>query len=350
MKFYYIFKKVPLLLSVTLFALLLILFPETSRSGVIRGILLCGRVIIPSLFPFTMCVLFIIHTNILDSLNFLSPVTKKIFSLNFFEFGIFFFSLIGGYPIGAKLLDHAVSNKKITQQKARNMLCYCVNAGPAFIVSAVGLNVFNSRAIGIVLFVSHLLSSLLICSIYRNKDYIDVANNSKIIPFSENFVLSTAKAAETLISICSFVILFSAINSLVLYFSNQFYFLKTIALILEITNSLSLSRNLFTISFLLGFSGICIWFQVFANIKQFKISYLKFALFRTLHGVLSIVFTYIFIKIFKITVPTLSQTISVKPLYSTPALTVSLIIMVIVFALSLNIKNIPYKALTMLEK
>ena len=37
-------------------------------------------------------------------------------------FGVFFLSLIGGYPIGAKLIDQAVSKKKITQQKAKNML------------------------------------------------------------------------------------------------------------------------------------------------------------------------------------------------------------------------------------
>jgi hypothetical protein len=350
MKIYYVLKKVPLLLPVALFAILIIIFPETSRLGVMQGILLCGRVIIPSLFPFTMCVLFIINSNVLDSLNFLSPITKKIFSLNFFEFSLFLLSLVGGYPIGAKLIDHAVSNKKITQQKAKNMLCYCVNAGPAFIISAVGLNVFYSRAIGIVLFISHLLSSLVICSIFRNKDYIDDTKNLKTIPFSENFVLSTAKAAETLISISSFVILFSAINSLLLYFSKQLHFLKHIALVLEITNSLSLNRNIFTISFLLGFGGICIWFQVFANIKQFKINYLKFAFFRILHGFSSMIFTCIFIKIFKITIPTLSQIVSVKPLYSTPALTVSLIIMAVVFALSLNIKNIPHKALTLFEK
>lgn len=317
------------------FALLIILLPDISRSGVTQGILLCGRVIIPSLFPFTMCVLFVMNTNLLNSYGVLSGITKKLFCLNSYEFALFFLSLIGGYPIGAKLIGEAVNSKKISPKKGENMLCYCVNAGPAFIISAVGCNIFNSKTIGLVLFLSHILASLIICILLRCDEYIDATQTKSSMPLSDNFVLSAANASKTLISICSFVILFSVINSYLVYFGEEINVLKNIALLLEITNALSLCHNIYTISFILGFGGICIWFQVFSAIGHFKINYCKFATFRILQGVFSVAFTYITLKMFKITVPTMSG-ISFKPLYSTPAVTVSLIIMVLIFAMSLK--------------
>lgn len=338
MKISHFLKNFLLFCFVVGFAFLIIVFPEVSRNGVTQGILLCGRVIIPSLFPFTMCVLFVMNTNILNSSDTLSYITKKLFCLNFQEFSIYFLSLIGGYPIGAKIINEAVSQKKITIKKAENMLCYCVNAGPAFIISAVGYSIFNSKTIGLVLFASHILASIGICMMNHRKEYIDNIQKQHILPLSDNFVISAANAAKTLISICSFVILFSAINSYFLYFGEKIHIFKNIALLLEVTNSLSYCQNIYLISFLLGFGGICIWFQVFAAVDKFKVNYCKFALFRILHGFLSTIFTYVILKIFKITVPTISG-ITVKPLYSTPAITVSLIIMALIFAISLKTKK-----------
>ena len=338
MKIFNLLKTVVLICFAVGFALLIVLFPDISRSGVTRGILLCGRVIIPSLFPFTMCVLFVMNIGISNSSNRLSNITKRIFCLNFFEFSCVFLSLIGGYPIGAKLINEAVAQKKITTKKAESMLFYCINAGPAFIISAVGCSVFNSKNIGRVLFASHILSSLCICMLTRKKEYIDNPQKSSNLPLSDNFVLSAANTSKTLISISSFVILFSAINSYFLHFGESVPIFKNIALLLEITNSLTYCRNIYIISFLLGFGGICIWFQVFAAVDNFKINYFKFALFRLLHGILSTLFTYVIIKTFKITVPTISN-ITFKPIYSTPAVTVSLIIMVLIFTISLETKK-----------
>lgn len=42
------------------------------------------------------------------------------------------------------------------------MLRFCVNGGPAFIISAVGAGMMGSVRFGVVLFTAHLLASLLI--------------------------------------------------------------------------------------------------------------------------------------------------------------------------------------------
>ena len=114
-------KKAFNLLAVVLvsaFAFLIILRPEISLKSALSGVLLCGNVIIPSLFPFTFCVLFIKSSGLLRFLKFLNPVTQKVFNQNFYEFTLFLLSLIGGYPLGAKLL----SQSGINAQKQKIMI------------------------------------------------------------------------------------------------------------------------------------------------------------------------------------------------------------------------------------
>ena len=111
-----------------------LLFPAISASGAKEGLMLCGSIIIPSLFPFTFCVMFINKSGILKFLKPLNPITQFLFHLNYYEFSLFLLSLIGGYPLGAKLLNQSGINDK----KAKIMINYCINAGPAFVVLAVG--------------------------------------------------------------------------------------------------------------------------------------------------------------------------------------------------------------------
>ena len=54
-----------------------------------------------------------------------------------------------------------LQNKKISAKDAGLMLNYCVNAGPAFIIGAVGTGFFRSTALGYILAVSHYGGALL---------------------------------------------------------------------------------------------------------------------------------------------------------------------------------------------
>ena len=110
---------------------------------------------------------------------------------------------------------------------------------------------------------------------------------------------------------------------------------------LEVTNAVTYNKNLIFISFILGFGGFCVWFQVLSQVKSFKINYIKFALFRILHGVLSGSFTLFLIKVLKIKVPTFSNGIAANYTFSatTPAAAISLIIMGIIFVISVYGKN-----------
>ncbi len=318
-----------------LIMLLLIVFSKDCTNAAIKGIIICGKVIIPSLFPFTVMVLIIIRSNLK-----LFPDT---------EFG-FILSIIGGYPIGAKITEEIYKKGKITKKGAHLMQCFCVNAGPAFVVSVIGEKILKSKEIGIILMASHILSSLTIklFLLKKVKKEIITVNSikDKNLDFNSLFCNSVKDAAASIISVCSFIILFSVINAIF----SQIYFLKFITYLFEVTTAVVEIKNIYTISFLLGFAGISIWVQVFSLAKQSEINYLTFVISRISHGILSVVYTFLAVLIFKPSIPIISNSMKNTPCISKAEITVSLIILMIVLILSLENKNNSRKKLMDLLK
>ena len=333
-------KKLISLLSlifISLFCFLIILKPEICINSAISGVLLCGNVFIPSIYPFTFGVLFINNSGVLKLLKPLDKLTNKLFGLNYYETAIFLLSLIGGYPLGAKLLAENPS------QKSGIMINFCINAGPAFIILAVGKGVFKSSTLGWVLYASHIIASLLIMLFLSGKAKKFNTNfiNKKPLGLIGNFTKSAADAADTVIKICGLVILFSTITA---YLNMLFKKIKTlyfITLLCEVTNAVFKTDNILLVSFLLGFAGLSIWAQVFSLLKGVKINYLRFILFRILHGGISSAVTYLLLKVLKFSVNTLSNNIrfDYKLFVNGPAVAFSLIITGIVLIISLYNKK-----------
>mgnify|MGYP006992100652 CR=1 FL=1 len=117
-------KTIVFLVSIISFAVLIILNPEICKTGAFAGILICGRIIIPTLFPFTMCVLFIMKSGLTKKLCLLTPITRNFFGLSGENFSLFALSLIGGYPVGARLIKEAHHNGHITAKEGGIMLSF----------------------------------------------------------------------------------------------------------------------------------------------------------------------------------------------------------------------------------
>ncbi len=307
------------------FAFMILKNPEICTKSAISGLVMCGSVIIPSLFPFTFCVLFILKSGLLQ--KFKIPETYSVFLL----------SLIGGYPLGSKML----SESQIERKNIAVLLNFCVNAGPAFIILAVGNGVFGSQKVGIVLFISHILPSLIMAFIFRSSLLPTTEKREKPLGLIDNFITSAAQSASTLINISGFVILFSVLCAYLDSVSEIMPFLKPLSLVLEVTNGISKVRNIYLISALLGFGGICIWCQVFSLSKGVKINYLCFVLCRIFHALSSAGFTYLTLKLFKISIPVLSngKFFTFSPFVNSQAVGISLFIMGIVFIISIANKN-----------
>ena len=348
-----LFKKIINIFSViliTAFITAIIASPQPCKEGAINGILICGKVIIPSLYPFTVCVLFIIKSGVLQRLDFFSPVTNKLFGITAEQFLIMLLSFIGGFPVGAKLINEYIKAKKLTPQQGAVMLNYCINAGPAFIIGAIGVGIIGSNKIGYILLASHIAASVLLCFLSRffkvEKTTVTPILTPKISP-ADNFVLAATESAVSVFNICAFIILFSAVNAYLKAISVHLGAFKYLLYVTEVTNAITYTDNILLVSFLLGFSGICIWCQVLSAAKTFKPNLILFIVFRLLHGIFSMILTYLLLKVFPVTLPTFSSnhSFSLSLLYSTPALTVSMLSMSIIFLISLNAKKYKGKIL-----
>ncbi len=324
------FKLLLFLLFIGSFAILLITNSTLCKGAVINALFLCGNVIIPSLFPFCFCVLCILNSGIFNRFHSSSP----------YIMGIALLSFIGGYPIGASLLNECVKSGILTPSNGRKMLGFCVNAGPAFVISAVGEAMLKSRDLGSLLFAAHLLSSVTIM-LLSGKIEISPHPQISTTSFTDNFTLSAVKSAQSVMNICTFILLFAPITA----FLNTCC--KPLAFLSEVTLGVSRAKNIYLISFLLGFGGLCIWCQILAVAKALNIKLSTFALSRICHGLLSVGFTYLLLKIFPAAAATFSNIdkFTKKYSFSGESVSISLVIMCIVFIISLTAKREKIKIL-----
>ncbi len=335
------FAEILICLLAFVFFISLIFFPETAYSCAKNGLYICASTVIPSLFPITFASIFIMLILKNKKLKLLNKFAEKILKSNGYCLLIFCFSLIGGYPTGAKLINEAYKNKKIPMEKAQSMCLYSVNSGAGFAVTAVGLGIFGSKEIGFVLYVSGILSAITLALAFnflKGARFIRQSDSFKSNQnIAEIFTLSAANASKTVLSICGFVVLFSVINGML----KRFKYLKSLCFITEITSALTLTKNIYFIAFLLSFGSLSVLFQIISAANEIRLNIIKLFLARIFAGVLSFFYTFLILKLFKITLPTLSNCVDfgIKDSVSGIPAAISLAVLIILLIISLENKK-----------
>lgn len=309
-----------------LFVAMLIILPRVSAKGALEGLKLSADILVPAVFPFAVPVIFLVGTGVFGNSR------HKILIL-------YVLSLLGGYPIGAKLISELKNSGDISGTNAEKLLPFCVNAGPSFIVSAIGTGILGDKNLGYILLISHILSSVILTFILNHKLLFSKTVGAKMrgMPAFDNFVYSVHAAANATIYICAFVVVFSVGGAFAEYFSTGSSLAFLINLF-EVTTAVSRSRNIYYISFLLGFSGFCVWMQV---LSQEKTGLFRFAVIRTAHGALSYIITALIIKISGTAVQTLGNAgdVCFTADSSGYALAFSMLVMILLLLVSISSKN-----------
>ena len=304
--------------------------PSVCAEGAKSGLKICSDILIPAIFPFAVPVLFLIGTQL-----FINSKHKLLM--------IFILSTLGGYPIGAKLISQVCIQQGIDKDTARNILPFCVNAGPAFIVVAIGKGLLGSVELGYILLISHILSSTVIALIFmpdickKNEQLLYKATKN----FYENFVACVHEASSACISICAYVVFFSVINEYILYFSDKIQPIGFLLYFTEVTSALKQTDNIYFMSFLLGFAGLSIHMQIFSITSEIRPNIINFIFFRMIHGALSAVMTFLAVKTFKISVAVIGNhsVTHGKALYSDLSLALSLLIVAFLLIININSKK-----------
>lgn len=160
------------ILSLVVFALIIAIIsnPTKYNASIMQGLNLFIVSVLPGLFPFMFLTKLLTSLGAVKHLSTkLSPITHFLFNTHGISSYVFIMSILSGYPIGAKLISDLYSANIISQNDAKKMCTFCTTSGPIFIIGSVGATMFGSARVGIILYLSHILSSILCGIIFAGK-------------------------------------------------------------------------------------------------------------------------------------------------------------------------------------
>ena len=240
-------KKTLRAIAAAIALFILILDGKTALQGAQEGIKLCCMAVIPSLFP-----LFVVTMLLCGKICRMPSGSESFFVPAF----------LSGYPAGAQALGQAYQNRQISKETAGRMLCFCNNAGPAFLFGMVAPQ-FPQRWMGFALWLIHMASAVLVAMVIPGE------RGDPISPPGSNSVSihkALKKSIPVMATICGWIILFRV----VLAFFDRWLFSQMpeiagilLSGILELSNGClrlqrieSLGLRFVLASGLLGFGGI----------------------------------------------------------------------------------------------
>ena len=375
-------KKGKLVLTAVAAALVaagILCFPDQCAQGAKRGLNFCGDILIPSIFPFLVLSVFVVKSGVSKALSRpLNPVTRRLFRLPGGAGATVLIGLVGGYPSGARGVKTLLDAGEITPRQARRLLCFTVGAGPAFVISVAGSGLLGSTQAGVILFVSQITAALflgIVIGLFSKEESgpakrmvpparpaiaAEETKQAPAVSVSSALVEAAADGASSMISMCSFVILFSSLlmimdqSGVSAFLSRLFSSVglpDSIAaslapVLLEVTTGSTAAAQAGAsapfLSFALGWAGLCVDFQIFSMLRSVSFSKGVFLLFRLLHGLLAAFFTALGLHFFPV-----AQTVffsTGQKLTGELALHadggIILLLLCVVFLLSFQIKNV----------
>jgi len=196
----------------------LLLDSASVGQGIRDGLAACGNVLIPALFPFMVLAGFVSRTDYAGILSRpLTPLTTKVYKLPPALGSVVLLSMVGGYPVGARMVADLLEDGKINEQTAQRMLCFCFNCGPSFLISAVGAGMLMNPTAGIILLVTQITATILVGGAIsrRTATLTALPGRRKNTPGASAFVAAVTGAASSMITMCAFAVLFSGVLALV---------------------------------------------------------------------------------------------------------------------------------------
>lgn len=142
-----------------LFAVAAAVSKDMSRE-LYNSLVICAATLVPALFPFMVISEFIVNTGAFGLLSHIAAPLGRLLFRDENAAAIMLLSLIGGYPVGPKICEKLYQNGAISKRSAVNAACFCVNPSAPFAITAVGIGLYGSFEVGIILFASNALACL----------------------------------------------------------------------------------------------------------------------------------------------------------------------------------------------
>lgn len=287
-------KELFLLYFLIIIEMMILINSKDIMESVISSSKLFIIKIFPSLFPTMVMGNLLIKNNVQTIIPvFIKRMFNKLFNFNDAMTGIFITSIFTGTPSNAIYINESLDEKIISSSEAQKLLCTTHFINPLFVIGGVGIGIFKSYKIGAFLLLMIIISNFIKAFILRKKGVSNLSNKLNTTYHNVNFITSLSESIKnsinSLLMIFGIIIMFNILVNLIGNIFNLPYLLNAIINgLLEMTGGIMKISNLsiniipkFLLAyFFLNFGGICIHMQAFGMLKNKKISYLKYLIFR----------------------------------------------------------------------
>jgi len=260
-------------------ALALVMNAPLAMQGARAALALCGNVIIPALYPFF--VIAAIYVQLSQRGHTKRPAI-----------GAVLLGLLGGYPVGASVAAQLHKQGQFTREQAQRLQLFCVNAGPGYLIGAVGTGMLGNRTAGVVLLAALTVGSLIMGGVL-------LCGRAKLAPTgirpkaeqvpAFSLLVPITQATKSIILVCGWVVLFGALTSLLHLLPFGWWgVIPYLQVLLEVSTGTAAMINaqvsLPVLAAVLAWGGLGVHAQVWGDLKFTGLPLWKFWLARLAHS------------------------------------------------------------------
>lgn len=268
-----------------------------------EALLLCGGTLLPSLFPFVFLTRFFTETGTAERAGQrFSPALSPLFGVRRELCGTLLVGLFGGFPNGAYAAGSAYASGKCSRSEAERIVALADNASFAFLLTTVGVYVLGSLKAGLILTAACVLTVLtnaqLLRFLYPIVEHKSDGTVGQSRPTAAVFCASLRAACLSMLYICGYVTVFYALSGVLTAHLSEFRgasafvrgALEMSGAVMEAAN-FDFPQNYILCAAYVGFSGLCVWFQITDICHEYGLSPRPFVFTRLSGGVLCPCFT-----------------------------------------------------------
>lgn len=296
-------RRLPKLIICTITAALLIMYPKEAADGIRNGLSLLASDVIPAVFPFMVLASYVFASGAAQPLcRILKPLTSKLLRVSSEAALAVIMGLIGGYPVGAKTVAELYEGGVITRNEAERLMFYCINASPAFTVSAVGVMCLGSIKKGFLLYGAVVLSALTAGFFCRFLDDGKRLNAESCFTVRKDaFSHAVATSAEAMLGISGWILVFSALSRLAELAALDENTLTFVRAVCEVTTGCRYACTSVPLQFtgaMLGFGGFAVICQITVYTDRCAVELKRILSARLINASLCAFYTNLLMKIF----------------------------------------------------
>ena len=334
----------------------LVAAPAQAIAGAKDGLTLCFNVIVPSLFPFFVLSSLVVDLGLAAYLGrAMEGLMRPLFRVSGNCAAAVALGFIGGYPVGARTALQLYEQGLCSKPEAERLLAFCNNSGPAFILGVVGAGIFGDSRVGLLLYLTHALASLLVGLLFRfyggrERKRASTSHPKPIrtVTLPAAFTGAVSRSLQSTLNICAFVVFFAVVLRLLSAYGvlsalagllslaglEAEWAKRLVAGLLELSSGVAslqggagLTGRVSMAAFMLGWAGLSVHCQVLSFLVDSGLSARVYLAGKLCHGLIAAGLTYALTKLFPLSAPVadylVDQTESIAALDFSTALAAS---------------------------